>query len=68
MTLSLSRPSTSTLGRATRRRPAGPARYLAVWRQRRALARLDDKMLKDIGISRAEATREAQRPIWDLPI
>jgi uncharacterized protein YjiS (DUF1127 family) len=33
-------------------------------RQRRALLRLDDRMLKDIGISRADAEREASRPFW----
>jgi uncharacterized protein YjiS (DUF1127 family) len=33
-------------------------------RQRRALLALSDHMLKDIGISRAEAEREASRPFW----
>jgi uncharacterized protein YjiS (DUF1127 family) len=33
-------------------------------RQRRALLSLDDRMLKDIGVSRAEAEREACRPFW----
>ena len=33
-------------------------------RQRRALLTLDDHMLKDIGISRAEAEHEAARPFW----
>jgi uncharacterized protein YjiS (DUF1127 family) len=33
-------------------------------RQRRALLRLDDRMLKDIGISRADAEHEACRPFW----
>ncbi|HYZ27379.1 MAG TPA: DUF1127 domain-containing protein [Geminicoccaceae bacterium] len=32
--------------------------------QRRALLTLNDRMLKDIGISRAEAEREAGRPFW----
>src|SRR5262245_20037225 len=32
--------------------------------QRRALLALDERMLKDIGISRAEAEREASRPFW----
>ena len=27
-------------------------------------ARLDDRMLKDIGITRGEAEREARRPFW----
>jgi uncharacterized protein YjiS (DUF1127 family) len=33
-------------------------------RQRRTLRTLDDRMLKDIGITRAEAEREATRPFW----
>ncbi|MBR9970984.1 DUF1127 domain-containing protein [Magnetospirillum sulfuroxidans] len=32
--------------------------------QRRALARLDDRLLRDIGISRADALREADRAAW----
>jgi uncharacterized protein YjiS (DUF1127 family) len=38
-----------------------------VARQRRALMRLDDRMLKDIGASRADAYREGSRSWWDLP-
>jgi uncharacterized protein YjiS (DUF1127 family) len=33
---------------------------------RRRLARLDDRALKDIGISRADALAEAGRAPWDL--
>ena len=33
-------------------------------RQRRALARLDERMLSDIGISRADALHEASKPCW----
>ena len=33
-------------------------------RQRRALLALNDNMLRDIGICRAEAEREASRPFW----
>lgn len=33
-------------------------------RQRRQLAGLDDWQLEDIGISRAEAQREAAKPFW----
>jgi uncharacterized protein YjiS (DUF1127 family) len=41
---------------------------LCVWqergRQRRALRRLDDRLLDDIGVTRAAATREAGAPFW----
>jgi uncharacterized protein YjiS (DUF1127 family) len=33
-------------------------------RQRRNLASLDDRMLKDIGIDRATARKEADKPFW----
>ena len=39
----------------------------AAYRQRRVLARLDDRTLADIGLTRAEASTEAARPVWDLP-
>ena len=33
-------------------------------RQRRALMMLSDAMLKDIGLGRGEAEREAMKPFW----
>jgi uncharacterized protein YjiS (DUF1127 family) len=33
-------------------------------RQRTCLARLDDRMLRDMGISRLEAERESRKPFW----
>ncbi|MDH3579349.1 MAG: DUF1127 domain-containing protein [Hyphomicrobiales bacterium] len=33
-------------------------------RQRRALARLEDHHLRDIGITRAQAKQEARKPFW----
>jgi uncharacterized protein YjiS (DUF1127 family) len=36
-----------------------------VARQRRALLGLDERLLKDIGITRADAVREASRRFWD---
>lgn len=49
-------------------RPAAGARLIAQWiervRQRRALATLDDYMLRDIGITRVEAVRECAKPFW----
>lgn len=38
-----------------------------VWKERRALARLDDCILKDIGLSRADVEREVSRSLLDLP-
>ena len=40
---------------------------LALLRSRRALARLDDAALDDIGVTRTAARTEARRPIWDVP-
>lgn len=42
-------------------------RALEVAKQRRALMRLDDAALKDIGLSRADAYREGHRHFWDTP-
>ena len=55
------------------RRPvlAAAARLAAAWRraiararQRRALAALDDRLLRDIGGTRAAARFEARKPFW----
>ena len=54
------------------RRLAGlPARVLdrlLIWQERAAerahLASLDDRILKDIGISRSQADIEARKPFW----
>lgn len=43
------------------------ATAMSTYRQRRALARLDDAALKDLGLSRHDAAQEANRPIWDVP-
>jgi uncharacterized protein YjiS (DUF1127 family) len=48
----------------------GGATMRAVWfwmersRQRRALADLDDRLLRDIGLTRDEARRECGNPFW----
>jgi len=49
--------------------PIAAARSLiAQWiervRQRHALAGLEDRMLRDIGITRVEAARECEKPFW----
>lgn len=54
-----------------RRRARPPAELLErafeAWgraRQRRALAELPDSLLADIGLSRAQAQEEAEKPFW----
>lgn len=39
----------------------------AVARSRRGLRLLDDHLLRDIGLTRAEAETEASRAPWDAP-
>lgn len=51
----------------SRRAPLLLPKWIAIWRSRRALARLEPHMLRDIGVSRAEAHAEATRPVWDAP-
>lgn len=46
---------------------AGVASLFAIWRQRRALARLDATARRDIGLTEGEAYMEATRPLWDVP-
>ena len=47
---------------------AGIVQTLENWaeraRQRRELARLDDRMLKDIGLNRATMQAEVAKPFW----
>jgi uncharacterized protein YjiS (DUF1127 family) len=35
--------------------------------ERLMLLRMDDRALKDIGLSRGEAYAEARRSLWDIP-
>lgn len=63
--------------RSPARAPARPSRFAALFervtlwlearRQRRELASLNDAMLRDIGLSRADAEGEYRRHFWDLP-
>ncbi|WP_372599391.1 DUF1127 domain-containing protein [Amphritea sp.] len=39
--------------------------YQQAYYSRRLLRQLDDRALKDIGVTRSEALREARRPFWD---
>lgn len=44
------------------------ADLLTVWenraRERRHLAEMPDRMLRDLGLSRSDARREAEKPFW----
>jgi len=42
-------------------------RAYSVHMQRRSLLTLNDQQLRDIGLERADAEREASRAFWDLP-
>lgn len=44
-----------------------PTRLLTMRRTRARLAQLDDHLLKDIGLTREAAEREAARCSWDAP-
>ena len=41
--------------------------YLALDRQRRALAKLDAHLRDDLGLTEADIVREASRAPWDVP-
>ena len=54
--------------RGSRGSRAGLLRRIVTWleriRQRQALRALDDWVLKDIGLSRADVMREGDKPFW----
>lgn len=65
-------PLSSARSAAGARRPVGVSGWLRglffrreALRHRRALRDLDDAILRDIGLSRDEALREAERGFWD---
>ena len=66
----LARPTVSRLLRLTTLLSRVPARLIyisALARSRRSLSRLDDHLLRDIGLTRSQALAEAERGIWDAP-
>lgn len=40
--------------------------WTSLARERRALARLDDRLLRDIGLTRADVEAETSRRFWDI--
>lgn len=69
------RPAAARPEAGSLRPAAAPARgllrrirlWIRVAGERRALAELDARALRDIGLSREDARREIARPFWDLP-
>lgn len=56
--------------RATGRGPFSRAgaylvKMLRVWRERQELLLLEDRDLRDIGLTRFDVAREVNRPFWD---
>ena len=62
------RPTAASFGEILLEAATRAVRTLLTWqerdRQRRALAQLDARMLKDIGLSRAEVDLELRKPFW----
>ena len=62
------RPNAALFGEFLLEAVARALRTLLTWQerdqQRRALAQLDARMLKDIGLSRAEVVLELRKPFW----
>ncbi len=62
------RPTAASFGEILLEAAARAVRTLVTWqerdRQRRALAQLDARMLKDVGLSRAEVAIELRKPFW----
>jgi uncharacterized protein YjiS (DUF1127 family) len=57
-------PPHSGLRRALSALAAQTEAYVSRSRQRRALADLDDRLLRDIGMTAYDATHEAVKPFW----
>ncbi|MEM0937031.1 MAG: DUF1127 domain-containing protein [Pseudomonadota bacterium] len=47
--------------------PLRLGQILSVARQRKQLAELDDRMLRDVGLTKSDVQREVERPVWDVP-
>jgi uncharacterized protein YjiS (DUF1127 family) len=57
-----------SLGTRTRSAITSLSEAYSTWReraaQRRALARLDDRLLRDMGLSRSDVEEEVAKPFW----
>ncbi|MRU16790.1 hypothetical protein FDP25_15215 [Roseovarius sp. A21] len=49
------------------RRRLGLRSYITLWKQRRALARMEDWQKHDLGLTDHEVEAEAKRAPWDAP-
>ena len=62
------RPTAASFGEFLLEAAARALRTLLTWqerdRQRRALAQLDARMLRDVGLSRADVAMELHKPFW----
>ena len=62
------RPTAASFGEILLEAAARLVRTLLIWQewaqQRHALAQLDARMLKDVGLSRAEVELELRKPFW----
>ncbi len=62
------RPTAASFGEILLEAAERALRTLLTWqerdRQRRALAQLDARMLKDVGLSRVEVAMELRKPFW----
>ena len=68
--MAITHASSFAISRLPARAGAGFSHMLAsAWRvisTRQALSDMDDRMLQDLGISRAQAQFEISRPVWKL--
>ncbi len=62
------RPTAASFGKILLEAAARALRTLLIWqerdRQRHALLQLDARMLKDIGLSRADVALDLRKPFW----
>ena len=57
-------PPQSSLRRALVSMAGHYGAWVSISNQRRALAELDDRLLRDIGVTRYDAAQEAKKPFW----